>query len=164
MIGVMSALAVVGYRKYINAAQSSEAMAMIQAIRVGQDSFKSEMSYYVNCSSSFTDFYPHKPDDTKMNWIQPTDARYTDPVRGWQLLNIQGDSPVRFGYTVQAGIAPAAMPTPPNITITGWPPTLDPGTPWYVVQATNQRSASSKPAVFVGSSVTGEIFSENTGE
>jgi type IV pilus assembly protein PilA len=163
MIGVMSALAVVGYRKYVNAAQASEAKAMIQAIRVGEEAYKAEMLVYVGCSSGFGDFYPKKPDDTKMNWIQPADSRYTDPVKGWRLLNVQADGPVRFGYTVQSGIG-GSVPQPPNIAIAGWPPVLLDGAPWYVVQATNQRPGSSRLVVFVGGSFTSETFSENDAE
>jgi type IV pilus assembly protein PilA len=164
MVGVMSALAVVSYRKYVTAAQSSEAKAIIQGIRVGEESYKSEMLLYLSCSAGFTDYYPKSPDDSpgqKMNWAQSTDTRYTNAINGWQLLNVQADGPVRFSYTVQAGVAPAVVPDPPDIKIAGWPPKLDPGTPWYVVQATYKPTASSRPVVFVGSSFTSEIFAEN---
>jgi type IV pilus assembly protein PilA len=163
MVGVMSALAVVSYRKYVNAAQSSEAKAMIQGIRVGEEAYKSEMLVYLSCSRSLKDFYPQKPHDTKMNWVQPNDPRYTDPKNGWQLLNVQADGPVRFGYAVVAGVAPDAIPTP-DIAITGWPPRLPEGTPWFVVQAQNQRPGSPRPVVFASSSMSSEIFAENDGE
>ena len=164
IIGVMSALAIVGYRKYVNAAQSSEAKAMIQGIRVGEEAYKAEMLVYLSCSTSLTDFYPQKPNDTKMNWVQPTDKRYTDPATGWQLLNVAADGPVRFGYAVVAGIAPASFPsTDMQKQPGGWPPKLQSGTPWFVVQAINQRPGSSIKTVFVSTSVSSEIFTENDG-
>lgn len=165
MIGVMAALAVVGYRKYLNAAQASEAKAMIQGIRAGEESYKSEMLVYLSCSQSLTDYYPHNPtvtqNDSKMNWVQPGDARYTNAATGWQLLNVASDGPVRFGYAVFAGVGPTAPP--PLVGYKAplvWPP-INPGIPWYVVQAANQRSATSKVVLFVSSSLSGEIYGEN---
>lgn len=165
IVGVMAALAVVSYRKYINAAQSSEAKAMIQGIRIGEESYKAEMLVYLSCSgTSLTNFYPAAPDDRKRNWVQPGNPDYTHPTHGWQLLNVQADGPVRFGYAVVAGIAPDEFPKA-DVTITGYTTTaLPPGTPWYVVQAKNQREGSTKAAVFVSTSTSSEIFAENDGE
>jgi len=161
MIAVMSALAVVGYKKYINAAQSSEAKAMIQGIRVGQEAYKAEMLVYLSCSTSLTDWYPHTPNDKKMNWAQPGDARYTNATNGWQLLNVQADGPVRFGYAVVAGIAGTDAFPATNITIQSYPPTLAKGTPFYVVQAMNKRPSSVNSVYFVSVSTSSEIFSLN---
>lgn len=163
MVSVMAVLAWTSYRKYVNAAQSSEAKAMIQGIRVGEEAYRSEMLVYLSCSTSLRDYYPKTPNDTKMNWVQPKDARYTDPTRGWQLLNVQADGPVRFGYAVVAGVTPDPMPEP-DIAIKGWPPKLPDGTPWFVVQAENRREGSPRPVIFASSSVSSEIFAENEGQ
>ena len=165
MIGVMAALAVVGYRKYLNAAQASEAKAMIQGIRAGEESYKSEMLIYLSCSQSLNDYYPHDPtviqNDSKMNWVQPGDGRYTDPAKGWQLLNVSSDGPVRFGYAVVSGVGPTAPPALTGFSAPPVWPVINAGIPWYVVQAVNQRSATSKPVLFVSSSLSGEIYGEN---
>ncbi len=68
------------------------------------------MLVYLNCSSSLEEWYPKTPNDTKMNWAQPDDKRYVNSTNGWQLLNVQADGPVRFGYAVVAGIAPDPFP------------------------------------------------------
>ena len=163
MVGIMSTLAIVSYRKIVNAAQASEAKSMIQGIRVGEEAYKAEMLVYLSCSSNFVDWYPQKGNDTKMNWAQPGDKRYTDPAKGWQLLNVQSDGPVRFGYAVVAGIAGQDAVPPPdaNIQIKGWPPSLPDGTPWYAIQAMNHRPGAAKPTVFVSFSTSSEIFVAN---
>jgi type IV pilus assembly protein PilA len=165
MIGVMAALAIVGYRKYLNAAQASEAKAMIQGIRAGQESYKSEMLVYLNVSTSLTDYYPNNPtvtqDDKKWLWTQSGDARYTDPLRGWRLLNVAADAPVRFGYAVVAGVGPTAPPAPVGYASPPVWPVISPGVPWYVVQAANQRSPGAKVVLFISSSLSGEIYGEN---
>jgi type IV pilus assembly protein PilA len=165
MIGVMAALAVVGYKKYLNAAQASEAKAMIQGIRAGEESYKSEMLVYLSCSTSLTDYYPHNPtvsqDDNRMNWVQPGDGRYTNAANGWQLLNVASDGPVRFGYAVVAGVGPTAPPALVGYNTPLVWPAINPGIPWYVVQAANQRSATAKVVLFVSSSLSGEIYGEN---
>lgn len=168
MIGVMSALAVAGYKKYINAAQASEAKSMIQGIRAGEEAYKSEMLVYLSCSSSLTDYYPTDPtvtqNDQKTTWVRPNDPKYNNTTNGWQLLNVAADAPVRFGYAVFAGVGPTS---PPQVNFanppTGWPPAVVTGIPWYVVQAVNQRSPSAPKVMFMSSSLSGEIFSENDG-
>ena len=165
MIGVMASLAIVGYKKYLNAAQASEAKAMIQGIRAGEEAYKSEMLVYLSCSKSLTDYYPHNPtvtqNDSKMNWVQPSDAKYTSATDGWQLLNVSSDGPVRFGYAVVAGVGPTAPPPLAGYkTPLVWP-LINPGIPWYVVQAANQRSPTAKVVQFVSSSLSGEIYGEN---
>jgi type IV pilus assembly protein PilA len=165
MIGVMAALAIVGYRKYLNAAQASEAKSMIQGIRAGEESYKSEMLVYLNVSGTLNNYYPNNPtvtqDDKKWSWTQSGDARYTNPVNGWQLLNVAADGPVRFGYAVVAGVGPTAPPAPIGFANPPVWPAIGAGIPWYVVQAVNQRSPASKLVLFISSSLSGEIYGEN---
>lgn len=164
IVGIMAALAVVGYRNYINAAGTGEAKSMIQGIRAGEEAYRSEMLVYLGPSANLEDYYPQidkLPKDKKWNWVQPGDARYTDANKGWQLLNVASDAPVRFGYSVVAGIgAPAAAPmgftAPPTLATPG------DGAPWFVVQAYNKRGTS-PPVILVSSSMSGEIFIENEG-
>ncbi|MFS8068088.1 MAG: hypothetical protein ACMG6S_17175, partial [Byssovorax sp.] len=109
--------------------------------------------------------YPNNPtvtqDDKKWSWTQSGDARYTNPVNGWQLLNVAADGPVRFGYAVVAGVGPTAPPAPVGFASPPVWPAINPGIPWYVVQAVNQRSPASKLVLFISSSLSGEIYGEN---
>jgi type IV pilus assembly protein PilA len=165
IIGVMAALGIVGYRKYINAAQASEAKAMIQGIRAGEEAYKSERLVYLNVSGTLTNYFPHDPtvskNDEKWSFTQFGDPRYTDPVKGWQLLNVASDGPVRFGYAVVAGVGPTQPPIANSFATPPVWPAITAGTPWYVVQAANQRASGAKVVLFVSSSLSGEIYGEN---
>ncbi len=161
MVGVMAALAIVGYRKYINAAHSSEAKAMIQGIRAAEEAYKSEMLLYLSCSTSLTDYYPNPtPNNSRWAWVQPSHPQYDC----WRQLNVQSDGPVRFGYSVVAGKPGEAPPgavgfaQPPT-----WPANMS-DNPWYIIQAQNQRTPTGPKALFISSSLSGEIYSENEDE
>jgi type IV pilus assembly protein PilA len=162
MVGVLATLAIVGYRKYIHTAQSSEAKATIQMIRGAQEAYKAEMLQYLKVSSSITSFYPNtSPNDTRWAWVNSAHADYTT---GWKHLAVNPDGPVRFGYACIAGVAPTdtlqAYLFAQAISL----PTLASGTPWYQVQAKNDHDGNSKFAIFGSSSLSGEIMSENEQE
>src|SRR5580698_6885576 len=59
MVAVLSAIALVGYRRYINQAQSGEAKTVIQMIRGGQETYKAEMLQYLNVSTTIGTYYPN---------------------------------------------------------------------------------------------------------
>ena len=162
MIGVMSTLAMVGYRKYLYSAQSSEAKNVIQMIRGAQEAYKAEMLQYLSPSTSITTYYPNTaPNDVRYAWVFPSHADYA----GWKQLNVNPDAPVRFGYACVAGIAPtnamvslSAFTSPPTL------PTLNSGTAWYEIQAKNDHNANGVFAVFASTSLSGEILAENETE
>ena len=177
MIGVLSALAIVGYRKYINSSHSGEAKAIITAIRAGEESYRAETLLYLGCSGcngapcvqgagNLTSRYPRTlamgpaDHDQKWNWVQPLNAEY--PC--WKMLNVTADGPVRYTYSVVSG-APGQVP--PNIpswngTQPTWPnPTQE---SWYVVQALGNIDGDSVPSNFAASSFTGEVAVENESE
>jgi prepilin-type N-terminal cleavage/methylation domain-containing protein len=170
MIGILATIGIVGYLKYVYAAQSSEAKAVIQAIRGSEENFKGEMLVYLNVSASLTDYYPNAtPNDSRWNWIQPNDTRYTAVVTpcaqgmcgGWSLLNVSTAGPVRFGYAVISGIG-GTLTTPPAFTTAPAMPTVALGVPWYVIQAVNQHNPTSGQfAVFAAASTSGEILVQN---
>jgi type IV pilus assembly protein PilA len=158
MIGVMAALAVVGYRKYLNSAGTAEAKAVIQSIRGAQESYKAETLQYLSVSaSSLTAWYPGSPDDKKRHWDNPGGLNYAD----WKTLNVTTDGPVRFGYAVVAGLAGGTVPATLITPAITWPARVE---PWYVVQAAGDRDKDAKYAVFVSSSFSGEIFSQDETE
>jgi hypothetical protein len=137
---------------------------MIQAIKVGQEAYKAEFLTYLDVSQQdFTAWYPHAPDDTRMNWAQPNLGAYSDAQHGWALLNVNADGPVRFGYVCVAGVQGTInIPAPPDITgVTA--PTLPNGVPWYVVEAKNRHNAAAGGAyaVYASTSLNGEILSQN---
>lgn len=159
MVGILAALAMVGYRKYLNSAGTAEAAAVIQGIRGSEEAYKAEMLVYLSCSSVLNDYYPMAtPDSKKYSWDQPGHADYDC----WRLLNVTTDGPVRFGYAVMAGMpdtitaAPVGFADPPT-----WPTV---SAPWYVIQAAGDRDEDTTYALFLASSLQGEVYSENDTE
>ncbi len=159
MIGVLAALAIVGYRRYLISARTGEAKDIIGAIRIAEESFRAETMGYLNCSPT-NKWYPAMPDGKKRHWIQTH-----DDSQCWTMLNVNVDAPTSFGFILKAG-APGDNTSPPATCLTGganWPATIT--EPWYVVQA-NGNNDPSNPAMscFVASSFSGEIVSENEAE
>jgi type IV pilus assembly protein PilA len=157
MIGVLAALSLVGYRRYINAAQAAEAKSMIQMIRGGQETYKSEMLQYLNVSSGINAYYPNpNPTDLRYAWVFPGGDGYAN----WMLLNLNPDGPVRFGYACVSGFGSPI--TPPSdfagpVTLPSPPATV----PWYSIQARNQRDPGRAPELYAGVSGDSTILSEN---
>jgi type IV pilus assembly protein PilA len=162
MIGVLSALGLVSYRRYINLAQAAEAKTMILAIRGGQETYKSEMLQYLNVSSSISTYYPNlSPNDTKYSWVYPPHTDYPN----WMLLNLNPDGPVRFGYACASGLGGNIMaPSDFTTNAPSMPPALASGVPWYSIQAKNQRNPARPPELYGSVSVDNMIFSQNSGE
>lgn len=156
LIGILSALAVVGYRKYIAAAKTSEGSAICQSIRAAEESFRGETMLYLNVSVSGS-YYPITSGfDSKYHAWQA--ASHPD-LANWQALSIVADN-VRFGYKVNAGTAGQAVTVATQTKVTPtWPnPPIE---PWYVVQAIGDPDGDGLNTLFVGSSFTGELYTED---
>ena len=147
MIGVLAALALVGYRKYMRSASSSEASAMIQGIRAAEEAYKAEMLVYNDVSTSLSTpsaYYPLDPSACspgqirRYSWINQSHARYPN----WATLNVTADSAVTFGYAVRAGVAGGAYPAFPSrrsLGTSSWR--------WVIATATARtRSSSPRPS------------------
>src|SRR5580700_3850712 len=82
IIGVLSLLAVVGYRKLIQTSHVTEATGMVQNIRIAQEAYHSETQQYAQLSSEpnlgvqATDYYP-------CGCTQPVYQQIT----GWGVVN-----------------------------------------------------------------------------
>ncbi|MBM4358811.1 MAG: prepilin-type N-terminal cleavage/methylation domain-containing protein [Deltaproteobacteria bacterium] len=159
MIGVLSALAVVGFKKYMNSTRTADARAIIGSIRIAEESYRAETLSYRSCGTSLTDWYPGTPNGKKRHWSGWTShARYDD----WRILNATVDSPTSFGFAVVAG-APGGKPPNTNTSLKpAWPsPTTE---PWYVVQAAGDSDGDGVFCYLVSSSFNGEIYVENDTE
>jgi type IV pilus assembly protein PilA len=161
IVGVLSSLALVGYRRYINAAQAAEAKIMIQAIRGGQETYKSEMLQYLPVSSSIATYYPNTaPNDTRYSWIQTGHMDYAN----WMLLNLNPDGPVRFGYACVAGLGGNIMAPSGFSPAPGMPGGLAPTVPWYSIQAMNQRDPHRPAEYYAAVSTDNIVISQNADE
>ncbi|WP_437594550.1 type IV pilin protein [Sorangium sp. So ce1000] len=171
MVGVLAALAMVGYRKYMNSAGTAEPKAVIQGIRGGQESYRAETLEYLNVSQGSLDptiWYPSgTPDDHKRAWDDPGHPHYTR----WRMLNVTTDGAVRFRYATAAGNGTSFSVTPTGgFTWHSLPqpplgdPQFAPRGPWYVVQAAGDRDGDGTFALLLTTSTMSGIYWENDTE
>jgi prepilin-type N-terminal cleavage/methylation domain-containing protein len=159
IVAVLATLAVYGVKNYVLAAKSSEAVEMIQAVKAAQESYKDETFTYLSISADLDTLYPIKREElgnTKMQW--GADQGTTDDK--WRQLGVSPNGPVQFGYACVAGGSGDAVSGVPSLL--NYP--NNPGAPWYVVKAMGDRDEDGTYAVFIGSSFTDEIYSENDSE
>ncbi|MDI3283379.1 prepilin-type N-terminal cleavage/methylation domain-containing protein [Polyangium sp. 15x6] len=156
MIGVLAAIAMVGYRRYIRGAAASEVKAVVSGIRISEEAYKAETFQYLGCSSSLTNWYPATPNDKKRNW---DNGQTGNPEHDcWMQLNVTTDGPVRFGYAVVAGIAPQPDAVPTVAYCQNWAAVhATVNGPWFVVQAAGDQDHDEVLSLFASSSLTGEL-------
>jgi type IV pilus assembly protein PilA len=157
MIGILSALAIVGYRRYLSASKTSGARAIIGAIQAAQESYRAETLTYLSCSSNLQDYYPAAPDGNRRHWLNPSHA----DAGCWRILNVTTDAPTTFGFAVVAGQPGAKPPSPSTNNKPKWPKTTE---PWFVIQAAGDDDGDGEHSLLLASSLIGEIYIENESE
>mgnify|MGYP005859212017 CR=1 FL=1 len=154
IVGVLSVIAVVGYRKMILSSKLTEAQNMISAIRIAQEEYKTERGTYLDIRGAWC------PSDgmtqQKFAWNPTCGAPNT-----WAALPVHADGPVQFGFRTAAG--PTGFSDPFGIGWVNWAaaPT---NVPWYLIQAQADLDPGGVPTELVGSSFQNTIFSRNEGE
>jgi type IV pilus assembly protein PilA len=165
MIGILSALAVVGYRKYLHSAQTGDARAIVASIRISQENYRAETLTYLNCSpnglNAVASYYPGDPTvvpRVKRHWRQPGHGDFGC----WSILNVTSDSATYFGFATTAGPAGTTPDDPATNVDMGLP--AQPSEPWYMVRAVADLDEDGTTSLFVSSSFSGEIYAENEAE
>ncbi|MBW2453155.1 MAG: prepilin-type N-terminal cleavage/methylation domain-containing protein [Deltaproteobacteria bacterium] len=163
IVGVMSVLAIAGYRYWIRGAKTGETKDLVQMIMLGQHTYYADTDGYLNCSSSWTDFYPltAAPNDKKHLFHDPAHADY----KCWLILAPDAQAGTYASFTVRAGTAAESPPQPPtDAPFNNWPP-ANWNKPWYVVVATVDQDADLDYGYFVGSSFApNSIYGEDESE
>lgn len=164
IVGVLSALAIVGYNRYVRSAASGEAKAMLQNIRGAQDNYRAETLSYLSCSGDFAGGNSYHPralgalDDRKASFITAT------PLNDcFRQLNVRASAPVRYSYAVRAGQpGPIAENNPPDAP--GWPygggaaVSVD---PWFIAVAAGDYDDDSSYSILYTSSIQTEVAIES---
>ena len=159
--GILSVLAVVGFRRHMQASRGGEALSVIQAIRSAEESFMAENHGYLNVStdSEGKNWYPQTtPNTTRYPFVKSVHGDY----KRWRQLAPSVKQTVMFGYLVNAGVPGTKLPA---LQVTGAPAfaaaqPLD----WYVIQASGDVDGNGVFARYASTSMTGEVYIEKEGE
>ncbi|PIE06178.1 MAG: pilus assembly protein PilA [Sorangium cellulosum] len=160
IIGVLAVLAVVGYRKYLNSAKSSEAVWMVNGIRSAQEAYRSETLSYLNVSGTLDTYYPSaNPTNQKVMWGGGSSPQ----AKNWRILNVATDGAVYYGYATISGgpgqvVAPGLEYNQTNVQL---PVAVE---PWYMVQARGDINGDGIPSIYLASSFSNEVYWQNEGE
>lgn len=156
IVGVLSVIAVVGYRKMTNHSKLTEATNMIGAIRIAQEDYKAEVGIYYAGSATLCPTTAGSG-KSKTMWVSTCGA--------FGPLPVHADGMVSFQYATQGG---GRYGTDPASTLPiGWIDLggMPSGRPWYVVYAgcDIDDDSSNGKTEFVGTSQSGQLFSRNDG-
>lgn len=172
IVSVMAVIGLAALRNRVFGSKSTEALAMIQSIRVAEERWKAENLQYLDASPSGS-WFPADPrvdtKATKRSFFVAA-GTHSDAAR-WAALRPVVSGPVEFGYLVNAGMPSTSMTTP-AVTSIEWPPpcnaTTSPpacnGEHWYVIQAVADLDHDGVPAYFLASHLKGDVFRLNEGE
>jgi type IV pilus assembly protein PilA len=173
IVGVLAVLAVVGYRKLVLSAHTSEATGMIQSIRTAQEAYHAETQTYVSTCLSVTPggcLYPNvTPSNVKTGWgggiSGPCPALPAASINCWSALPLHVDSAVMYGYATMGGVAGnVAFPALPliNGSAIGMPAAAP--MDWYFIGAMGDVDANGVFTTVIGSSFTNDLFIDKEGE
>ncbi len=169
IVSILAMLAVVGYRKLILSAHTTEATQMVQSIRTAQEAYHAETQTYVTTSASLTSgLYPTPNPGKKTGWGAGLTAGCAPPAVSlgcWAALPLHVDSAVMFSYATIGGVA-GNVNFPPVPTINGATITLPTAAPadWYFISAVGDVDANGINCTVIGTSFTNDLFIDKEGE
>ena len=136
IVGILAALAVVGYRRLVTSSHVSEATNMVQSIRVAQEAYMGETQQYANISATLSSWYPLASPIGNQATAWGGKCTNCASNMDWSMLPLHVDGPVLFGYATVAG-GPTVTPSPASLTVNGQSIGLpaSPPTAWYLVAA-----------------------------
>lgn len=179
IIGVLAALATVGYGRWIASSRMAEATGMVSGIKNAQENFFTQTGRYLTVTKDIKPptLYPAgTPKAEKLKWGDPcpssicatgSDGKVTD----WTRLGIASGEPVWFSYGTVAGIE-TCDPDCAGITFTTskgavkWPAEAGSAItrPWFIVSAMADTNGNGKYASVVGASFSARLIVDNEGE
>lgn len=160
--GILSVVAVEGFRRHMQAARGAEPVAVIVAIRSAQEAYMAENHVYLNVStdSGGKSWYPRTTPNRAH--IPFATSNHPDYAR-WQQLAPSINESVMFSYLVNAGVPGTIIPPLQDMTAG---PTFTAAQPldWYIIQARGDVDANGTFARYATSSMTSELYIENDSE
>ena len=130
ILGLLAAVAVFGYRRWVKKSYTSEVYSMITTIKAAEETYKSETGAYRTLSASEDDFYP-----VLGSAGQEPAKKPFDPANKalWQDIGISKHSKHLYcGYAVMAGDPEVLPGGARGATLFGG---VAPKVPWFYVRA-----------------------------
>ena len=160
IVGVLSVIAVVGYRRLILSSKLTEAENMVSAIRIAQEQYKAERGIYANVGPNLCPAAGGV--GKKAQWdTQCPGGGGVPSIPNWSVLPVHSDGPVELQYSTIAG-PPGAVPQGLGnfVNVSA----ADTSKPWYTVTAEADLSAGGLKTAVWTSSFGNQVFSQNVGE
>lgn len=165
IVGVLAAVGLVGYRRIITASKITEAVNMVQTIRVAQEEFRGETGHYADIGIEAR--CPVLPTQTPLPHKSAWNAACLGSAgRPWALLPVHPDGPVMYSYGTSAGVAGEAVAAKGNVgNINGKAPAWDtPIKDWFIVQARGDMDGNGIESGVIGSSFNTQVGIDREGE
>ena len=165
IIGILAVLAVAGYRKLVTSSHTTEATEMVNAIKVGQESYHAETGQYANISAGLTlgNLYPAATPVSNSATAWGGACSTCSDTAAWQRFPVHASGPMRFGYATMAGNVGTALPASPiagkpfpaNTSLTG---------DWFVVSAMGDMDGNNVYCTVVGVQWQRDLLIDKDGE
>ncbi len=173
IIGILSVIAIVAYRKWTRTAYVAEAHDMLSNIRAAEESFRAENGTYLNVSNGLdtnptgTPIYGYPsaaPGSFKSSWGSPC-ATCTS-AGAWSTLNVESKAPVAFVYEVVSDSSVSGgKGVPSQITVDGTAIAVTPPTnPAYAAEAVGDINGNGVYCRVYVFSASNQFFIDNEGE
>jgi prepilin-type N-terminal cleavage/methylation domain-containing protein len=177
IVGVLSILAVVGFRKLVGESRGAEAVYMVNSIKVAQESYHAETGSYANLSTSLCAsttcgaLYPQASvsaplGDTKVGWGVACGSACNSGM-DWSMLPVHVQGGVMYGYSTVAGSAGSAYSAITSVTWpTGYSVNVGSGNStadWFAVTGVGDEDMDTVPAVVLGTSLSNDLLVMNEG-
>jgi prepilin-type N-terminal cleavage/methylation domain-containing protein len=166
IVGILAVAGVAALHNHVFSAKTSEALSVVQSIRVAEERYRAENQRYLNVSGELAEYYPSKtPGREKRAFFLtgPGEEAASDLDRRWRMLAPPVTGPVQFGYSVVAGSAGQDMAVPNTRDKPAWPNAAALSEPWYVIEAMGDVNQDGIATMVVASSLNGEVYIENEG-
>ncbi len=166
IVGILSVLAVVGYRKWVTTSRLTEAQNMVSNIRSAEEAFKSENGGYLTVSIAYAgtgnpshDYPAATPGAFRTGWGADCPSTSCVKTNSWRQLGVQSVGPVTYGYAVVASNDGTSGPsTDILVNNVDTPLTSMKGAPWYVVEADGDPLGQGTFTKVFGLSGNNELF------
>lgn len=159
IVGILSVVAVLAYRKYMLNAKITEAQNVLSAIKIAQEDFRTERGTYADIGATYC---PSAAGihNRKVGWDPECSGGGSFSVPRWKSLPVHVNGAVQFKYATVANTGTYTAPSDAAWVTVNAPP----AGPWYVAMARcDLDGAPGTDTQLVTMSFTNQIFSQNEG-